>query len=87
MLINLHVNVTNMSKLKNIQSQIEMVTYLKLKRLSMIQKKSLKELIKEAIIEFTKRHETPVKKDSIFRIVGDFETREGNWSQRRDWRD
>ncbi len=76
-----------MTQLKHIQTSIDMITYDHLRHLSEVKKKSLKETIQEAIKEYLKRHEEDIKKDTFFNIVGSFATREGNWSERDDWRE
>ncbi|MCX9084973.1 MAG: hypothetical protein OIN87_09275 [Candidatus Methanoperedens sp.] len=63
-----------------------MVTYDHLKHLSRIKNKSLKETIQEAIKEYLGRHETDLMNDSLFKIVGSFKTKEGDFSERDDWR-
>lgn len=76
-----------MTEIKHIQTSIDMVTYGHLRHLSEVKRKSLKETIKEAIVEYLKRHEKEIMKDSLFDIVGSFSTKEGNWSERDDWRE
>jgi len=76
-----------MTEIKHIQTSIDMDTYDHLRHLSMVRKKSLKETIQEAVMEYLKKHEGEVMEDSFFRIVGSFKTREGNWSERDDWRE
>ncbi len=39
------------------------------------------------IKKYLKRHVAELMKDSFFRIVGSFNTKEGNWSGRDDWRE
>jgi hypothetical protein len=63
-----------------------MVTYDHLKHLSKIKNKSLKETIQEAIKEYLGRHEKDLMSDSLFKIVGSFKTKEGDFSERDDWR-
>lgn len=76
-----------MTEIKHIQTCLDMVTYDNLRHISEIKKKSLKETIQEAIKEYLKKHEGEVMKDSLFGIVGSFRTKEGNWSERDDWRE
>ncbi|MBU4374422.1 MAG: hypothetical protein KJ714_08325 [Euryarchaeota archaeon] len=76
-----------MTETKHIQTSIDMVTYDHLRHLSLVKKTSLKETIKEAINEYLKRHEGEIMKDSLFGIVCSFKTKEGNWSERDDWRE
>lgn len=71
---------------KNIQTNIDMVTYDHLRHLSRIKNKSLKETIQEAIKEYLGRHEEELKSDSLFKMVGSFKTKEGDFSERDDWR-
>jgi len=33
------------------------------------------------------KHEKKIMDDSFFNIVGSFKTKEGNWSERDDWRE
>ncbi|KCZ72973.1 hypothetical protein ANME2D_00031 [Candidatus Methanoperedens nitroreducens] len=76
-----------MTETKHIQTSLDMVTYDHLRHLSELKNKSLKETIQEAIKEYIKRHEGELMKDSFFGIVGSFRTKEGNWSERNDWRE
>jgi hypothetical protein len=75
-----------MTAIKHIQTNIDMVTYDHLKHLSRIKNKSLKETIQEAIKEYLGRHEKDLMNDSLFKIVGSFKTKEGDFSERDDWR-
>lgn len=76
-----------MTEIKHIQTSIDMVTYDHLMHLSRLKKKSLKETIKEAVMEYLGRHEKEIMSDSLFELVGSFSTEEGNFSERDDWRD
>ena len=46
----------------------------------------LKDVVREAIKEYVKKFEEEIERDSFFKIIGSFETKEGNWSERKDWR-
>jgi len=46
----------------------------------------LEEIVKDAITEYISKYENDVEKDAIFKLIGSFETKEGNWSERDDWR-
>lgn len=81
-----HVLGFKMSEFKNIQTKIDKALYARLKHLTEIEGLSIKEIVKRAITEYLQRREGEVKKDPIFNLVGSFETREGNWSERKDWR-
>ena len=41
----------------------------------------------EASKKYLKKHEEEIMSDSLFSIVGSFRTKEGNWSERDDWRE
>lgn len=75
-----------MAEIKHIQTNIDMVTYDHLRHLSRIKNISLKQTIQEAIKEYLGRHEKELMNDSLFKMVGSFETKEGNFSERDDWR-
>ncbi len=76
-----------MNKIKFIQAEIDMDTYDNLKHLSQLRKTPLKETIREAVVEYIKWHEDDLMEDSFFDVVGSFATKEGNWSERDDWRE
>ncbi len=76
-----------MSEVKNIQTKVDEVLYSRLRHLSESRRKTIKESVREAISEYLQRHEGRIKDDPIFKLVGSFETKEGNWSERKDWRD
>ncbi len=75
-----------MTATKNIQTNIDMVTYDHLIHLSRLKKKSLKETIKEAVFEYLQRHEKEMMSDPLFKMVDSFRTEEGDFSERDDWR-
>ncbi len=76
-----------MSEVKNIQTKVDEILYSRLRHLSESQGKTIKESVKDAISEYLQRHEGRIIDDPIFKLVGSFETREGNWSERKDWRE
>ncbi len=69
--------MTQMTETKHIQTSINQP--------SKLRKKSLKETIKEAIVEYLGRHEKEIMSDSLFKMVASFKTVEGNFSERDDW--
>ncbi|NQE04575.1 hypothetical protein C5S32_01775 [ANME-1 cluster archaeon GoMg1] len=50
---------------------------------------SLEDILKDAITEYIRKYgkEVEVEKDAIFELIGSFETKEGDWSERDDWRE
>ena len=58
-----------------------------LMHLSKLRNTSLKETIHEAVVEYIKRHEEDIMEDPFFDVVGSFATKEGDWSERDDWRE
>ncbi|MCG7848067.1 MAG: hypothetical protein MIO93_02665 [ANME-2 cluster archaeon] len=76
-----------MTLIKHIQSEVDMDTYDHLRHLSRLKNTPLKETIREAVVEYIERHEKDMMNDTLFGLVGSFSTKEGNWSERDDWRD
>jgi len=58
-----------------------------LKNISEYKGKSIKHVVREAIEEHITKYEKEIEEDSFFEIIGSFETKEGDWSERGDWRD
>jgi len=75
-----------MSKIKNIQTKVEGELYTRLRHLSELEGKTIKDIVREAISEYLQRHEGRKKDDPLFKLVGSFETTKGDWSERKDWR-
>ncbi len=77
-----------MSEIKNIQMGVDEATHTMLKRISQRKKMPLEDIVKEAITEYIRKYEkgVEVEKDAIFELIGSFETKEGDWSERDDWR-
>ncbi len=48
---------------------------------------SLKRTFAKASKKYSKGHDKETAKDSFFDIVGSFKTKEGNWSERDDWKE
>ena len=49
----------------------------------------LEDIVKDAIAEYIRKYKkgVEVEKDAIFELIGSFETKEGDWSERDDWRE
>ncbi len=77
-----------MSEIKNIHAKIDEVTHAILKRISQRKNMPLEDLVKVAIKEYIRKYEKEAEKekDTIFEIIGSFETKEGDWSERDEWR-
>jgi hypothetical protein len=80
-----------MSEIKSIQMKVDVVTHNLLKSISQRKNISLEEIVKDAIMEYIRKYEkeveVEVEKDAIFELIGSFETKEGDWSERDDWRE
>ncbi len=78
-----------MSEIKNIQAKIDEVTHALLKSISQRKNMPLEDIVKDAIREYIRKHEkeAEIEKDAIFELIGSFETKEGDWSERDDWRE
>ena len=77
-----------MSEIKSIQMKVDEVTHNLLKSMSQRKNLSLEDIVKDAITEYIWKYgkEVEVEKDAIFELIGSFETKEGDWSERDDWR-
>ncbi len=69
-----------------VQTEVDSEIYARLLGIAMSRGTSLKQQVKQALEEFTKRYEGEAKKDSILSLIGSFETKEGDWSKRKEWR-
>ncbi|MEN4018388.1 MAG: hypothetical protein PQ975_00675 [Methanobacterium sp.] len=83
---------TVLSKLEEIlvgTMKVDEVTHNQLKNISQRKKMPLEDIVKDAITEYIKKYEkeVEVEKDAIFELIGSFETKEGDWSERDDWRE
>ncbi|MCK4733438.1 MAG: hypothetical protein KAT65_13380 [Methanophagales archaeon] len=78
-----------MSEIKSLQMKVDEVTHNILKSISQRKNKPLEDIVKDAITEYIRKYETEVEleKDAIFELIGSFETKEGDWSERDDWRE
>jgi len=76
-----------MSNVKHIQTEIDLNLHAKLMSISKHKNMKLKEIVREAIVEYVKKIEKEIENDPFFKIIGSFETEEGNWSERDDWRE
>lgn len=61
-------------------------SYARLKYISEFERRTIKEIVREAIAEYIAKREGDIKKDPFFKLIGSFKTKEGNWSERKDWR-
>ena len=77
-----------MSEIKNVQMKVDEVTHTLLKSISRRKNLSLEDIVKDAIMEYIRRYEKEgeIEKDAIFQLIGSFETKEGDWSERDDWK-
>lgn len=70
----------------HIQTEVDRNLHAKLIGISHHRGKKLKEVVREALEDYVRRFEKEVDGDPIFNIVGSFETKEGDWSERDEWR-
>lgn len=73
-------------KRKYIQTELDMISYSKLRNLSEMKKIPIKEAIRDAIREYISKREGEVEDDPIFSIVGALDLGDKDWSERKDWR-
>ena len=77
-----------MSEIKDIQMKVDVITHNLLRSISQRKNRPLEDIVKDAIQEYIRKYEKEVEieKDPIFELIGSFETKEGDWSERDDWR-
>ena len=75
-----------MSEIKDIQMKVDAITHDLLKSISQRKCRPLEEIVKDAIQEYIRKYEKEVEieKDAIFELIGSFETKESDWSERDD---
>jgi translation initiation factor 2 gamma subunit (eIF-2gamma) len=71
---------------KSIQTEIDEYLHTLLKNISSRKKKSIEHIVRDAIEEYVKKYENELEQDPLFDIIGSFETEEGTWSERDEWR-
>ena len=77
-----------MSEAKSVQMMVDEETHNLLRGISQRKKMSLEEVVKDALTDYISKYEeeAEVETDTIFKLIGSFETKEGDWSERDDWR-
>ena len=74
-------------KRKYIQTELDMISYSKLRKLSEMMNITIKEAIRHAIMEYISKGEGELEDDSIFSIIGSLDLGRKDWSERKDWSD
>ena len=69
-----------------VQTEVDPVTYARLKHLADRRTMPLKAVLREALQSYVNAQEGDLDEDPIFRIVGRIKTEGKNWSERKDWR-
>lgn len=71
---------------KVVQTEVDPITYTRLKHLADRRSVPLKAVLREALKSYVDIEEGPLEQDSIFRIVGRLKIEGRGWSERKDWR-
>ena len=71
---------------KVVQTEVDPVTYTRLKHLADRRSVPLKAVLREALKSYVDTEEGPIDEDPIFRIVGRLKLAGRSWSERKDWR-
>ncbi len=74
-------------KRKYVQTELDMISYSKLRNLSEMMNITIKEAIRLAIMEYISKGEGETEDDSIFSIIGSLDLGREDWSERKDWSD
>lgn len=75
-----------MGEIRLIQTDVDEILYAKLVRIARQKGKKVEEVVIEALEEYAKSFGESIENDTISGIIGSFETKEGNWSERDEWR-
>lgn len=71
---------------KVVQTEVDPVTYTRLKHLADRRSLPLKAILRDALKSYVDVEEGQLEKDSVFRIVGRLKLDGRAWSERKDWR-
>jgi len=74
-------------KRKYVQTELDMMSYSKLRNLSEMMNITIKEAIRQAIMEYISIREGGLEDDSIFSMIGALDLGRNDWSERKDWSD
>ncbi len=72
-------------KRKYIQTELDMISYSKLRNLSEMMNITIKEAIRDAVMEYISKREGELEDDPIFSIIGSLDLGRKDWSERKDW--
>ncbi len=73
-------------KMKHVQTEIPGDLYVRLLGMARASGITLKQQLREALIDFVDRKGRGAAEDSLLSLVASLHTEEGNWSERKDWR-
>jgi len=86
-MLSIEFKIIYMEEIIHIQTEVDRDLHAKLLSMSRHTGRKLKEIVREALEEYVKKFEEEVEKDPIFDVIGSFETKEGDWSERDRWRE
>ena len=75
-----------MQSKKVVQTEVDPVTYTRLKHLADRRSLPLKTVLREALKSYVDVEEGRLERDPVFRIVGSLKLEGRGWSERKDWR-
>ncbi len=75
-----------MESKKVVQTEVDPVTYTRLKHLADRRSLPLKTVLREALKSYVDIEEGRLERDSVFQLVGSLKLEGRGWSERKDWR-
>lgn len=82
----MHVFSSSVKSKKVVQTEVDPVTYTRLKHLADRRSLPLKTVLREALRSYVDVEEGELEEDPVFRIVGRLKLEGRKWSERKDWR-
>ncbi len=73
-------------RMRYVQVELDNETYARLVGIAGSRGASLRHLVNQALAECISKYEGETEKDSILSLIGSVETKERDWSTRKDWR-
>jgi len=85
--VNIHAHPrTRVESKKVVQTEVDPVTYTRLKHLADRRSLPLKAVLREALKSYVDVEEGRLERDPVFQIVGSLKLEGRSWSDRKDWR-
>lgn len=75
-----------MKRKKVVQTEVDLTTHARLQHIADRRSIPLKALVREALRNYADRLEGDIESDPAFEMIGCWDLKGKNWSERKDWR-